>query len=78
MAQNTDPPITTSIGDFCRLTGISRSKTYELLAAGEIESIKIGRRRLIVIDSYRKLIDHQRANGLITPGEFGPTAESVL
>lgn len=30
-----------------RLGGISRSQLYELLAAGELESCKIGRRRLV-------------------------------
>ena len=45
------------------MTGIGRSKTYELLAAGDLDSIKIGKRRLIILDSYRKLIEQQRAKG---------------
>jgi excisionase family DNA binding protein len=63
--------ITTTISNFCRLTGIGRSKTYELLAAGDLDSIKIGKRRLIVLDSYRKLIEQQQrrtASSTVGPG----------
>src|SRR5207247_10879194 len=34
-----------------------RSKTYELLAEGRLKSNKISKRRLIVISSYRQLVD---------------------
>lgn len=39
-------PITLRIADACRITGIGRSKFYELIKAGEIEVIKVatGRR----------------------------------
>jgi excisionase family DNA binding protein len=49
--------ITATIPEFCRVSGNGRSKTYELLAEGRLKSIKIGKRRLIVIDSYRQLVD---------------------
>jgi hypothetical protein len=55
--------ITAPIGEFCALAGIGRSRVYELLGAGEIESITLGKRRLIIIDSYRRLIERQRAEG---------------
>jgi excisionase family DNA binding protein len=55
-----DNVITASIGEFCRLSGIGRTKVYELLGDGNLESISIGRRRLIVLDSYRRLIQRQR------------------
>jgi excisionase family DNA binding protein len=35
-------PLTVRIREACRLTGIGRSKFYELIAAGEIEVIKVG------------------------------------
>jgi excisionase family DNA binding protein len=35
-------PITLRIADACRITGIGRSKFYELIKAGEIEVIKVG------------------------------------
>ena len=35
-------------------TGISRSRLYEMLASGELESVQVGRSRLIIADSLRK------------------------
>ena len=62
-------PITTTINNFCRLTDLGRSKTYELLATGALESLKIGKRRLIILDSYRRLIEQQRAGSSSTQTE---------
>lgn len=61
MNQIPDTPITVSIGSFCQITNLGRSKTYELLASGALDSLKIGKRRLIVLDSYRRLIEQERA-----------------
>jgi len=58
--------ITATIGNFCEISDIGRSKVYELLDAGDLDSIKIGKRRLIILDSYRKLIEQQRATGAPT------------
>jgi len=60
--QHLDPPdrISATIPEFRRLSGIGRSRIYELLKAGELESIHIGSRRLILIDSYRRLIERCR------------------
>jgi len=49
--------ITVTIPEFCRVSGNGRSKTYELLAKGKLKSVKIGKRRLIVLSSYRQLVD---------------------
>jgi excisionase family DNA binding protein len=48
--------ITATVSEFCRISGIGRSKTYEMIATGELESILCGGRRLIVIDSWRRLV----------------------
>jgi excisionase family DNA binding protein len=48
--------ITASVAEFCRLSGIGRSFTYQMIANGSLESVTIGRRRLIIVDSYRRLI----------------------
>ncbi|HJP68173.1 MAG TPA: helix-turn-helix domain-containing protein [Sphingomicrobium sp.] len=47
--------ITVRIKDACRMTGIGRSKLYELIAAGEIEIVKVGAMTLIPVDSLRQL-----------------------
>jgi hypothetical protein len=54
-------PITATIPEFRRLSGIGRSRIYELLDAGELDSVHIGARRLILIDSYRQLLARLQA-----------------
>jgi hypothetical protein len=54
-------PITATIPEFRRISGISRSRIYELLEAGEIQSVHIGARRLVIIQSYLDLIERQRS-----------------
>jgi hypothetical protein len=56
-----NPIITASVGEFCRIAGIGRTLAYELIGDGSLDSIRIGKRRLIVLDSYRRLIERQRA-----------------
>jgi hypothetical protein len=53
--------ITATIPDFRRISGIGRTRIYELLDAREIESIHIGTRRLILVESYRRLVERLRA-----------------
>jgi hypothetical protein len=52
--------ISAPINEFCVLSGLGRTKIYELLNTGDLASIKIGNRRLILLDSYRQLIDRRR------------------
>ncbi|AUW56881.1 excisionase [Sphingobium sp. SCG-1] len=49
--------ITVRIREACRMTGIGRSKLYELIGAGEIEVVKIGALTLVPVASLRKLIE---------------------
>nr|WP_168070634.1 helix-turn-helix domain-containing protein [Sphingomonas kaistensis] len=44
-----------SIPDAGTMLGLGRSKIYELLTEGRLESVTIGRRRLIRLDSVRLL-----------------------
>lgn len=46
-----------------RAIGISQSKGYQLLAAGELESVKIGRATRIPADSLRAYVDRLREQG---------------
>jgi excisionase family DNA binding protein len=48
--------ITTTISDFCRLSGIGRTSVYEMISDGRLQSVTIGRRRLVIIESYRALL----------------------
>ncbi len=49
--------LTVSVVDAGRMVGLSRSRIYELLQDGTLESRKIGRRRLIVVRSLERLVD---------------------
>ena len=61
MSNNPAPDvISVRIKDACRMTGIGRSKFYELIAAGEVEIVKIGTMTLVPTDSLRKLIERGR------------------
>lgn len=53
-------PLSVRISDAIRLTGIRRSKLYELMASGDLETVKIGRCTLIPLDSLRALIERGR------------------
>jgi excisionase family DNA binding protein len=50
------PAITLRIPDACRATGIGRSKLYELIKLGQIDTIKIGRITLVPVTSLERLI----------------------
>tara|TARA_R110000868_G_scaffold141226_2_gene357517 strand:- start:1190 stop:1387 length:198 start_codon:yes stop_codon:yes gene_type:complete len=49
--------ISVRIREACRMTGIGRSKLYELIGEGEIEVVKIGAMTLVPVASLRKLIE---------------------
>ena len=53
-------PITVRINEACRLTGIGRSKLYELIQAGEIKIIKVGTITLVPVISLTAFIDAHR------------------
>lgn len=53
-------PISVRIVDAVRLTGLSRSKLYQLIAAGEIETAKVGRSTIIPVQSLRDFVQSKR------------------
>lgn len=53
-------PLAVRIPDAVRMTGIGRSKLYELIAAGDLDTIKIGRCTLVPMDSLRALLGRER------------------
>lgn len=44
-----------SIPDAAKALGVGRSKLYELIGEGRLETVTIGRRRLVRTDSIRAL-----------------------
>ena len=49
-------PLTVRIPVAVKLTGIGRSKLYELIKAGEVETVKIGTSTLVSVASLRRLV----------------------
>ena len=50
-------PLTVRIREACRLTGISRSKFYELIAEGEIEIVKLGSITLVPVAGLERFLE---------------------
>lgn len=48
-------PITVRVAAAVRITGLSRSRIYELIKAGDIEIIKVGRATLVRYESLKRL-----------------------
>lgn len=61
-------PVTISITGAARALGLGRTSIYTLLDEGRLESVKIGRRRLIKTASIKRLIDGEASVGCETPG----------
>lgn len=50
-------PLTVRIPVAVKLTGIGRSKLYELIRSGDVEAVKIGTATLIKVASLRRLTE---------------------
>jgi len=56
--QRSEPgPISVRIPDAVRLTGLSRSRLYELMRDGEIDYVKVGRSTLLLVDTLRAFLE---------------------
>lgn len=56
MDANRTEPLTVTVQGARNITGLGNTTIYELLKNGELKSIKIGRRRLILYSSIAALI----------------------
>lgn len=48
-------PVLCSIADTARLLGIGKTKTYELIDGGQLDTIAIGVRRMVTVESIKRL-----------------------
>jgi hypothetical protein len=53
--------ISVPVKKFSQISGLSESTIWAMIHDGRLETIAVGRRRLILLDSYRQLIEQQRA-----------------
>jgi excisionase family DNA binding protein len=67
---NSDP-ISVSIPTACRMSGLSRSHLYKVMARGDVRSLKMGRRRLVLVDSLRAWLESLPSGGLAITAPSG-------
>jgi excisionase family DNA binding protein len=53
-------PICVRVNDAARMIGVGRTKLYELIAAGQVETVKLGKSTRITIASLHDLVRRQR------------------
>lgn len=53
-----DPSLLLTVEEAATLLRLGRTQTYELVMLGKIQSVKIGRRRLVVRDSLQNFVSH--------------------
>jgi len=53
--------LTCTIAEACEGTGLGRTKLYELIAKGYLDTTTIGRRRLVLVRSLRTLLEAKEA-----------------
>lgn len=56
-------PICVRVNDAARMIGVGRTKLYALIAAGEVETVKLGKSTRITTASLHDLIRRQRGAG---------------
>jgi hypothetical protein len=48
--------VTCTIPEACQAIGLGRTKLYELIGGGTLQTMTIGRRRLVVVNSLLSLV----------------------
>lgn len=61
--QYSNRPVAVSPAEAARMLGLGKTKLYELIAANQLTSIKIGTRRLIRVSAIEELLDRMAAEG---------------
>jgi excisionase family DNA binding protein len=56
LQEETTMPITATVRQFMKLSGIGRNKIFEMIKSGELPSVKIGGQRLVWVEAYREII----------------------
>lgn len=54
-------PISVRIPEAVRLTGLSRSRIYELMKSGDIRFAKVGSSTLILVESLRQFLNSRQS-----------------
>jgi excisionase family DNA binding protein len=49
-------PMLLDIGEVAKKLGLGQTKTWELVATGQIFSVRVGKRRLVPVESVEKFV----------------------
>lgn len=55
-------PISVRVPEAVRMTGLSRSRIYELMKSGDIRFAKVGSSTLILVDSLRSFVHGRQSS----------------
>jgi excisionase family DNA binding protein len=61
VSSGADNKLAISVDDATALTGLGRSTIYELMTTGQLPFVKLGARRLILVDDIRALLTAHRS-----------------
>jgi hypothetical protein len=69
-------PITATVKQFETISGLRSTSIYNLIRSGDIVSVTVGRRRLIVLESYRRYLSARlAATGRGEPARIDASAD---
>jgi hypothetical protein len=54
-------PIAVPVNEACGMGGFGRTLCYELISQGKLKTVAIGRRRLVLVESLRALLQPDAA-----------------
>lgn len=61
-AENADRPITVTVKDAQKLSGLGATTIWKLIGDGRLQAVRVDRRTLITLESLRKLLTPQHDN----------------
>ena len=65
--------MTVPLGEFVELSGIGRTAVYGMMQSGELKSVTLGKKRMVIVASYRELLERaMREQASYTPGRHRP------
>ncbi len=62
LGRNSPPRLAFTLSEFCQAVGLSRTAAYAAIACGELQTLKIGRRRLVRATAAEAWLDAHEMN----------------
>jgi hypothetical protein len=65
--------MTVPLGEFVEISGIGRTEVYKKMQSGELKSVTLGKKRMVIVASYIELLERAMAEqASYTPGRHRP------